>query len=160
MTKLLMIHPDKCTGCKNCELACSFQHTGAFKPSSSRVNVYTWEREGFAVPMMCQQCDDAACVNVCPTGAMHRSASTSGIVEWNAATCIGCRMCTQACPFGNVVWDASSSTIQKCDTCDGSPECAKMCPSAALEWVDDTISTRTRKKAYASKFKAAFQEVK
>ena len=43
-------------------------------------------------------------------------------------------------------------------TCGGDPACVAYCPSHALEFVDDNISTRTRKKAFASKFKEAFQE--
>ncbi|HEX9118064.1 MAG TPA: 4Fe-4S dicluster domain-containing protein [Anaerolineae bacterium] len=158
MAKLLMIHPDKCTGCRNCELACAFAKTGEFRPRASRVHVYSWEREGISVPMMCQQCDDAACVSVCPTGAMHRSPGSS-LVEYDASKCIRCRMCVQACQFGNVVYDATTSSILKCDQCQGNPECVRFCPNAALEYQDDTLAMRTRKKAYAAKFKAAFQEV-
>ena len=83
MANVLMIHPDKCTGCRNCELACSFEHEGQFRPAASRVQAYTWEREGMSVPMMCQQCDDAACVKVCPTGAMHRSTALANLVDWD-----------------------------------------------------------------------------
>jgi anaerobic carbon-monoxide dehydrogenase iron sulfur subunit len=158
MTKVLMIHPDKCTGCRNCELACSFQHEGAFRPAATRVHAYSWEREGISVPMMCQQCAEASCVKVCPTGAMHQSTRTAGLVEWNAAVCIRCRMCTVACPFGNAVYDTSTGNILKCDTCDGAPECVRFCPDGALEYSDDTIATRSRKKAFAAKFKQAFME--
>jgi carbon-monoxide dehydrogenase iron sulfur subunit len=158
MAKILMLHPDKCTGCQNCVLGCSFVHEGSFRPQASRVHVYTWEREGFSVPMMCQQCDDASCVSVCPTGAMHRNL-TAHTVEWDAAKCIRCRMCVQACPFGNAVYDAVSGDILKCDYCGGAPECVALCPNGALEFVSDTIATRSRKKAFAAKMKAAFQEV-
>ena len=157
MAKVLMIHPDKCTGCHNCALACVFGHDGQFRPSGTRVHVYSWEREGFSVPMMCQQCDDASCAKVCPTGAMHRAAGAS-VVEYDRSKCIGCRMCTVACPFGNAVYDGVTGAILKCDTCNGDPECVRACPSAALEYVDDNISTRSRKKAFAAKFKAAFVE--
>ena len=159
MAKVLMIHPDKCTGCRNCELACSFVHESQFRPSASRVQAYTWEREGMSVPMMCQQCDDAACVTVCPTGAMHRSTAMANLVDWNADTCIRCKMCTIACPFGNARYDAASSSIFKCDTCQGAPECVTFCPSGALEFLDDEQHVSSRKKAYAAKFKDAFQEV-
>jgi carbon-monoxide dehydrogenase iron sulfur subunit len=47
MAKMLMISADKCTGCRNCELACSMHHEGAFRPDATRVHVYSWEREGF-----------------------------------------------------------------------------------------------------------------
>ncbi len=156
--KVLMIHTDKCTGCRNCELACSFFHEGDFRPRASRVHVYSWEREGVSVPMMCQQCDSAACVAVCTTGAMHRNKAT-GLVEYEQPKCIGCRMCVQACPFGNAVYDAVTASILKCDLCGGQPECVQMCPNGALEFVDDTISTRARTKAFAQKFKDAFAEV-
>jgi Fe-S-cluster-containing hydrogenase component 2 len=158
MGKILMIHPDKCTGCRNCELACSFKHEGNFRNRASRVHVYSWEREGFSVPMMCQHCDEAPCVSVCVPGAMHRDPGT-GWVVWEQEKCIGCKMCVQACPFGNAVWDSRTRKIFKCDYCGGAPECVAFCPNGALEWVDDTVSTRSRKRSFAQKFKDAFTEV-
>jgi len=125
--------------------------------AASRIHVYTWEREGASVPMMCQQCDTAACMKVCPTHALHRSPGES-LVDYEKNKCIGCHMCTIACPFGNIVYDAYSLSVLKCDQCSGDPSCAKACPTHAIEWVDDSISTRSRKKAYASKFVEAFQE--
>ena len=153
-----MIHPDKCTGCHNCELACSFEHEADFRPRAGRVHVYTWEREGFSVPMMCQQCSDAACIAVCMPRAMHRNAAT-GLVEYDHAKCIGCKMCVQACAFGNAVWDSKTNSILKCDTCDGDPACVRFCPNHALEWVEDLVSVRERKLAFATKLKNAFSEV-
>jgi len=159
MTKLLMIHPEKCTGCENCVLACSFHHEKDFRPAATRIHVFTWEREGISVPMMCQQCGDAPCIKVCPTGAMHRTTG-AGVVDWDTKKCIRCRMCTQACPFGNAVYDVLTNSILKCDECQGNPACVLMCPNKALEFVEDTISTRSSTKAFVSKFKEAFQEVK
>ncbi len=158
MAKFLMIHPEKCTGCNNCSLACSYEKEGKFRPAASRVHVYAWEREGFAVPMLCQQCNDAPCVGVCPTGAMHRSQGTN-LIEYDKQRCIRCRMCVQACPFGNAVYDSVTDSILKCDTCAGDPACAKMCPTQALVWIDETVSNRSRNKAFATKFKEAFKEV-
>ncbi len=158
MAKVIMIHADKCTGCRNCELACSFKQEGLFRPILSRVHAYTWEREGLSVPMMCQHCDDAPCVAVCPTGAMRRNKATS-LVDWNKDTCIRCRMCTIACPFGNAVYDSGTNQIIKCNMCDGDPECVRFCPSEALTYIEDTIAVRARKKAFASKFKEVFKEV-
>ena len=157
MSKLLMIHPDRCTGCRNCSLACSFTHEGQFRPAATRVHVYTWERQGFSVPLMCQQCDDASCMKVCPTGALHRARGTT-LVELERSRCIGCRMCTIACPFGAVTYDGVTESILKCDTCAGAPECVKACPVQALEFVDDAVSTRSRKKAFAARLKNAFEE--
>ncbi len=155
MANILMIHADKCTGCRSCELACSFGKEGRFRPRATRVHVYSWERDGIAVPMMCQQCDDALCAAVCTTGAMRRNRAT-GVVDWDARKCIRCRMCVQACPFGNVVYDGATGGLLKCDNCHGKPECVTFCPNGALEYVEDTISTRSRKKAFAARFKDAF----
>jgi len=155
MASVLMIHPNKCTGCRSCELACAFTKEGQFRPRASRVHVFTWDREGISVPMMCQHCDPAPCVAVCTPGAMSRN-KASGLVEWDVKRCIRCRMCVQACPFGNAVYDALSNSIFKCDTCNGEPECVTFCPNKALEFSEDTLSTRSRKKAFAAKFKEAF----
>ena len=158
MANVLMIHPDRCTGCRNCSLACSFRHEGQFRPAASRVHVYSWERKGFSVPTMCQQCDTAPCVNVCPTGALNRAKGTT-LVAYKRANCIGCRMCTMACPFGAAVYDSVTETILKCDLCDGDPACVQFCPNQALEFVEDSIATRSRMKVFASKFKNASEGV-
>jgi anaerobic carbon-monoxide dehydrogenase iron sulfur subunit len=157
MSMILVINPDKCTGCHNCELACSMEHEGDFRTKASRIHVYTWEREGFSVPMMCQQCQDAPCTTVCMPKAMQRNPMT-GQVTLDAAKCIGCKMCVQACPFGNASWDFLTASILKCDNCDGDPACARICPTRALEWVDSTVSAQARKRAYAEKLKHAFSE--
>jgi anaerobic carbon-monoxide dehydrogenase iron sulfur subunit len=157
MAKMLMIHADKCTGCHNCELACTMTHEHVFRPTATRVHVYSWEREGFSVPMMCQHCEDAACVKVCAPHAMTKDPVT-GWVNLDYDKCIGCKMCVQACPFGCSVWDEETHKIHKCDYCGGDPACAKFCPNHALEWVDDVVATRSRKRAFAEKFKEAFSE--
>ena len=77
MSKFIMIHPDKCTGCKNCVIACSFEKEHQFRPAAARIHVYSWERECVSVPMMCQQCSDAPCASVCPTGAMSHEHNTT-----------------------------------------------------------------------------------
>ena len=160
MARVMMIHPDKCTGCRNCELACSFEQEGSFRIGASRIHTMTWEREGFAVPLMCQQCDDAACVNVCPTAAMHHGPEGSNLVEFDTDLCIGCKLCVIACPFGAVRYDSVAKSIAKCDTCAGTPQCVEMCPNGALEFVDDAEQTRSRKLAVANKFKTIFEDVR
>jgi Fe-S-cluster-containing hydrogenase component 2 len=158
MAKILMIHPEKCTGCRNCTLACSYNKEGQFRPAASRIHVFTWEREGFSVPIMCQQCNDAPCISVCPTNSMYRLPGIT-LVEYDSRDCIRCRMCVQACPFGNAIYDSFTNTILKCDTCNGDPACVQFCPTKALTFEDETVSTRSRKKALAAKIKDAFQEV-
>lgn len=158
MAKILMVHPDRCVGCNACEMTCAFEHEGSQRYEASRVHIYSWKKEGVSVPMVCQQCSDAACVNVCPTGAMHRNPVTAQI-ELDKDKCIRCRMCTMACPFGNSVYDALTDSILKCDTCGGDPACVKMCPTDALEFVEDTVSTKSRQKAFAQRMKEIFQDM-
>ena len=131
------------------------KHEGVFRPKASRIHVYTWERQGFSVPMMCQQCKDAPCTTVCMPKAMTRNLA-NGQIDLDASKCIGCKMCVQACPFGNASWDFLGSEILKCDTCGGDPACARICPTHALEWVEDTIAAQSRKRAFATKLKNAF----
>jgi Fe-S-cluster-containing hydrogenase component 2 len=68
-------------------------------------------------------------------------------------------MCVQACPFGNAVYDSVTDKIIKCDTCQDNPSCVAACPVKAIEYVEEDVATRSRKKAFAKKFKEAFQEV-
>jgi len=151
MPKMLVISADKCTGCRNCELACSLTKEGSFRPMASRVHVNTWEEEGVSVPMMCQHCADAPCIPVCAPHAMQRDGQT-GWVQLDQAKCIGCKMCVQACPFGNAVWDSWATKILKCDYCGGDPACAKSRPTQAISWADDLVAVRARKRAFAEKF--------
>ena len=69
-------------------------------------------------PLMCLQCDTAACEKVCPSGALKRNEATGALVV-DDAKCIRCKMCVQACPFGNIAYDPAKSRILRCDLCDG-----------------------------------------
>jgi Fe-S-cluster-containing dehydrogenase component len=71
MQKSLHIDPGKCTGCLQCEMACSYEHTGAINPSKSRIKVFDFEHEGRKVPYTCTQCADAWCMNACPVDAIR-----------------------------------------------------------------------------------------
>ncbi len=81
----------------------------------------------------CYHCTDAACVAVCPTGALYKE---EGMTRLDRAKCSGCTYCVDACPFDvPVMVDDRSS---KCDACNavvkagGTPWCVKTCPSNAL----------------------------
>ncbi|MDH7577128.1 MAG: 4Fe-4S dicluster domain-containing protein [Bacillota bacterium] len=159
MAKVLMLDPEKCTACRMCELACSFFHEKEFRPSVSRINVLTWESDGISVPMMCLQCDAAACLKVCPSGALSCSKETGALIVDNEK-CIRCKMCLSACPFGNTTYDAATNKILKCDLCGGDPQCVKFCPSGAVTYVEAMKGTLLKKKTYAEKFKELLREVK
>jgi Fe-S-cluster-containing hydrogenase component 2 len=58
------------------------------------------------VPVICQQCEKAACMAVCPVGAISVN-SRIGAKIIDFALCIGCRMCVSVCPFGAIFWNES-----------------------------------------------------
>ena len=70
MQKSLNIDPGKCTGCLQCEMACSYEHTGTFNPSRSYIKVFTFHDEGRFAPYTCTQCDEAWCQRACPVDAI------------------------------------------------------------------------------------------
>jgi len=69
MLRSLHIDPQKCTGCLQCEMACSMANEGAFNPSKSRIKVFNFHEEGRFVPYTCTQCDEAWCLHACPVEA-------------------------------------------------------------------------------------------
>lgn len=131
--KVLLIDVDKCTGCRICELACSYIHENVFNPLKSRISIISWRREGIDIPMVCQQCDIPLCQDVCPTGAISRDADTWAMVV-DETKCIGCRMCIMACPFGGISLHPEKHAVIKCDLCEGDPACVKYCPVGAIKY--------------------------
>ncbi|MDX2343860.1 MAG: 4Fe-4S dicluster domain-containing protein [Acidimicrobiia bacterium] len=99
----------------------------------------------------CYHCADAACVSVCPTGALYKE---DGLTRLDRDVCSGCSYCTEACPYEvPVMWEGKSS---KCDGCaattkaGGSPWCVTTCPSNALMYgTRDQIRAEAHKRAEA-----------
>ena len=147
MQEVLMIDYEKCTGCRLCELVCSVMHDGVSNPARSRIKVMKWESEGIYVPVSCQQCEDAPCMNVCPVKAISRDEDTDAVmVDYNV--CIGCRSCVAVCPFGAMNYNIIDRKVFKCDLCGGDPQCAKFCEVHAISYVDaDRISVLKKKDA-------------
>lgn len=132
----LFVTPERCIGCKSCEIACAFKHATALgTPGLTRIRAYSMTPEHH-VPVVCLQCETAACAQVCPTETLVRvtEGPGAGAIRVLSDRCIGCMMCTIACPFGNIHVDPADDRIVKCDLCSGDPACAKFCPTAALEW--------------------------
>ena len=71
MQKSLHINADKCTGCLQCEMACSYEHYGVFNTSKSRIKVFEFHKTGKKVPYTCTQCDEAWCLQACPVDAIR-----------------------------------------------------------------------------------------
>ena len=98
-------------------------------------------------PKSCLHCEDAACVTVCPTGASYKRAE-DGIVLVNESLCIGCKLCSWACPYGAREYSEVRGVMQKCTLCvdriyndsfeeiDRQPACVMACPTRARHFGD------------------------
>ena len=155
---VLMFSPERCNGCQKCVHACAVERGGAFRKEASRTRVFTVKGETgrFSVSMQCQQCDDAKCVDICPTGAMHHGPADSYLVEYDADACIDCRLCAAVCPFGGVQYDEIGHALAKCDTCSGEPKCVAACEHGALEFLETDEVVLARRRAQAELLREAW----
>ena len=133
---VFLIDLERCTHCDECVRACADVHGG----------VPRFVREGdrfrnFSVPTACYHCTDPVCMLECPTGAITRPLGTFEVAI-DAATCIACARCADACPWGNIQIIPSEHPVSrqrgkvasKCDLCIGredGPACVQMCPQEA-----------------------------
>jgi Fe-S-cluster-containing hydrogenase component 2 len=145
MEMILVVDHEKCTGCRLCEMVCSVEHTGVSNPARSRIHVIKWPWEGFELPMLCQQCEEAPCIAVCPKNALSRDASLDQ-VTLDYDLCIGCKMCVTACPFGGMGIDVVARQVIKCDLCDGDPACVRFCDPEALRFVPASLVNLLKKR--------------
>jgi formate dehydrogenase iron-sulfur subunit len=145
----------KCTGCRACEEACKEYNSLPIEVAPpSDLSAIKWnlikQRQGVDAAgwpffyYQCMHCTDAACVMVCPTGALHKDAE--GFVAFDQKKCNGCGYCTQFCPFGvphlgDVNLITGQAKAAKCTFCQekvragtGGPSCAEACPTGALTW--------------------------
>lgn len=129
----LLVDHRTCTGCRACELACSYRHEGAFAPSLSRIWVRKDEPAGLDEPVVCRQCGVARCVQVCSCGALSRDPCT-GAVLVDAGLCMRCGDCAEACPFGAIRIHPDTALPLICDLCDGDPACVGRCVTGALRY--------------------------
>ncbi len=152
----MVLTPEKCLGCRTCELICSFNRAEEFNPQKASVSVITYDKAQISVPIMCTQCEEASCAKVCPVNAISRNEDGAMMVD--EKKCIVCKMCVSACPLGNMAFDGNSRKVFKCDLCKGDPLCAKYCPSKAIDYKETNPSSLLKRKAVADKFKDVFGE--
>ena len=122
-------------------------HDGVVNPERSRIKIMKWEAEGLYVPMSCQQCQDAPCMNVCPVKAISQDEELGRImVDYDI--CIGCRACVAVCPFGAMNFNVKDKRVFKCDLCDGEPQCVRFCDVQAIEYIEaDSVATDKKRDA-------------
>ncbi|WP_426417720.1 4Fe-4S dicluster domain-containing protein [Aestuariirhabdus sp. LZHN29] len=149
MLKSLSIDPGKCTGCRQCEMACSFEKEGVFNPSRSRIQVFEFHHEGRFVPYTCTQCSEAWCMKACPVDAIRTDLELGAKLVYDDI-CVGCKVCTIACPFGTINYVPETGKVAKCDLCDGAPKCAEACPTDAITFIDAALTGMERMRQSAS----------
>ena len=158
MNKIILLNPEKCVGCRNCALACSFVKEGVFSLAKARIGTIWIPEIGMNVPMVCQHCMKPLCIDVCPMGAISRDEET-GAVVLNQERCIGCKMCMVVCPFGGPVIEPETGNIIKCDLCGGDPECVKHCVYGALEFVPAEESAFRKRRTAVEKLSSALAKI-
>jgi phenylglyoxylate dehydrogenase beta subunit len=136
IVKQILVDPERCTGCRRCEAACSLVKAKGGLFSAPRIHVASVEERGIFHPIVCRQCASPDCVEVCPTGALSKSAD--GITRVDEERCVGCKMCVLACPYKGILYSEEGRKSVKCDQCDGRPECVAQCTTGALTFQDLT----------------------
>lgn len=150
MPKSLHIIVEKCTGCMQCEMACSYINEGVFNPALSRIKVFHFHDDARYSPYTCTQCAEAWCLHACPVDAIKVDRDLDRKVV-DAAICVGCKVCTIACPFGTVNYNPASGKVYKCDLCGGEPACVDVCPTNAILYIDSGSTVYEKMRSWAAK---------
>lgn len=127
------MHLERCTGCGQCVMACSFAQTEEFSPVDARLRLLRWEEYCLTVPIVCAQCEDAPCQVACPEGAISRSPECGAMVV-DEEKCTACELCIEACPTESISMDRQAGVAAKCDLCGGQPACVEVCFPGALRF--------------------------
>ena len=133
MPKVLVYDVAKCTGCRQCEIICSFRHKSVCGRNDSLIRIVSDDRALTNRGLFCHHCKKPVCVQLCPVGAIARDEEI-GLVSIDIAKCMGCGLCT-GCPLGGILMDEESGLARNCDLCGGSPACVEFCPPGALQYL-------------------------
>jgi Fe-S-cluster-containing dehydrogenase component len=166
----LVIDLDTCVGCHACAVACKQWNAAGI--SGPLIDEHAYSKEPFGVwfnrvhsyeveppkdsgkpamtvhfPRSCLHCETPACVTVCPTGASYKRAE-DGIVLVDEDKCIGCKLCSWACPYGAREYSEVDGVMKKCTLCvdriynehleevERQPACVQACPTRARHFGD------------------------
>lgn len=170
MRKVLTVDIKRCLACKSCEIACAVAHSKsgvleeAMAESPKPQKRVTVEAAGeYAVPLQCRHCEDAPCIMVCPTAAIHRH-DPDGPVLIEQERCIGCKFCLTVCPFGVIKASSDGKVIVKCDLCierikaGQETACVEACPTGALKLVNEEDVAAAKRRRAAEELVLAAQQ--
>ncbi|MGH7933914.1 MAG: 4Fe-4S dicluster domain-containing protein [Candidatus Binataceae bacterium] len=140
MRYAFVIDQNRCIGCHACTVACKEENNvplGVFRTWVKYIEKgeFPGNSRHFGV-MRCNHCDDAPCIEICPTTALFRR--PDGIVDFDNSRCIGCQSCMQACPYDALHLDPDTHTAAKCNFCAHrvemklEPACVIVCPTQAI----------------------------
>ncbi len=162
----LVIDLDTCVGCHACAVNCKEWNTGGEAGILPDYDKYGANPDGVwfnrihsyesgsgessrtvNFPRSCLHCENPLCVTVCPTGASFKRAE-DGIVLIDTDICIGCKLCSWACPYGAREFDEDNGVMRKCTLCidriydesrppaEREPACVATCPAKARHFGD------------------------
>jgi carbon-monoxide dehydrogenase iron sulfur subunit len=168
--KMIVCRVERCMACRACEIACTLEHSqskelvSAIREEPKPQRRVTVEAAGgHGLPLQCRHCENAPCVMICPTEAIHRESET-GPVLIDGDRCIGCKMCLAVCPFGVIEPSCDGKAVVKCDLCIErtkaglEPACVVACPTKALQFLDFDEYNRRKRKAAAKRIQAEAEE--
>ena len=138
----MVVDLERCVGCHACSVACKTEHSVPLGGFRTRVRYLERpDRPTIAfLPLLCMQCQDAPCLDACPTEAIRRR--EDGRVDIDKSLCCGNKACIAACPYQAIYVDEASGTADKCDFCAHrtdlglDPACVSSCPTEALRFGD------------------------
>ncbi len=172
--KTVFIRPERCIGCKHCEIACAIEHskskelfTAILEEPTPAPRIHVLPTIGIMTfPDKCRHCNPAPCMQVCPTGAITRNKEIDTVLI-NGNRCIACGMCGIVCPFDAISykrsWEISieREVALKCDNCVDrlmkgfEPACVGACKTNALSWGEIEEVMREERKKIAEKIAIA-----